>query len=77
MYNKAPKENIEKYLKEVINAKRASVLKNIGICIGALGVAVPALMIAMRYILPNNKEYKVMEMAKKENQKEAALSKTA
>lgn len=77
LYNKAPKENIEKYLKEVIKAKRASVLKNIGICIGALGVAVPAVMIAMRYILPNNKEYKVMEMAKKENQKEAALSKTA
>ena len=75
LYKKAPQDNIDKYLKQVVKSKRISVLKNIGICIGALGVAVPALMIAMRYILPNNREYKVMEMAKKENQKE--LSKTA
>lgn len=77
LYNKAPKDNIEKYLKDVIKAKRGAVLKNIGICIGALGVAVPLLMIAMRYILPNNREYKVMEMAKNENQKENSLSKIA
>ena len=75
LYKKAPQDNIDKYLKQVVKSKRISVLKNIGICIGALGVAVPAIMIAMRYILPNNREYKVMEMAKKENQKE--LSKTA
>ncbi len=77
LYNKAPKNDIENYLKKVVKTKRIAVLKNIGICIGALGVAVPALMIAMRYILPNNREYKVMEMAKKENQQEKALSKTA
>ena len=75
LYKKAPQDNIDKYLKQVVKSKRIAVLKNIGICIGALGVAVPAIMIAMRYILPNNREYKVMEMAKKENQKE--LSKTA
>ncbi len=77
LYNKAPKDNIEKYLKDVIKAKRGAVLKNIGICIGALGVAVPLLMIAMRYILPNNRAYKVREMAKHENQKENSLSKIA
>ncbi len=77
LYNKAPKDDIEKYLKDVVKAKRGAVLKNIGICIGALGVAVPALMIAMRYILPNNREYKVMEIAKQENHKENSLSKTA
>ena len=63
--------------KKVVKAKRFAVLKNIGICIGALGIAVPAFMIATRYILPNNREYKVMEMAKKENQKQNSLSKTA
>ena len=68
---------IDKYLKQVVKSKRIAVLKNIGICIGALGVAVPALMIAMRYILPNNREYKVMEMAKKANQQEKSLSRTA
>lgn len=77
LYNKAPKDNIENYLKKVVKAKRFAVLKNIGICIGALGIAVPAFMIATRYILPNNREYKVMEMAKKENQKQNSLSKTA
>lgn len=70
LYKKAPKDNVDKYLKDVIKSKRISVLKNIGTCIGALGIAVPLLMIAMRYLIPNNKEYKVMEMAKKENSKD-------
>ena len=77
LYKKAPKDNVEKYLKDVVKAKRGAVLKNIGTCIGALGIAVPALMIAMRYILPNNREYKVMEMAKQDNQKDNKLSKMA
>lgn len=66
LYNKAPADNIDEYLKQVIKSKRGAVLKNMGICVGALGIAVPLMMIAMRYILPNNKEYKVMEQAKKE-----------
>lgn len=66
LYNKAPKDKLDDYIKNVIKTKRASVLKNMGICIGALGIAVPLTMIAMRYILPNNKEYKVMEKAKQE-----------
>ena len=67
LYEKAPKDDLDGYLKKVITAKRISVIKNIGTCVAALGVAVPLLMIAMRYILPNNKEYKVMEQARKEN----------
>lgn len=66
LYSKAPVDKMDEYLKKVINSKRSAVLKNMGICVGALGVAVPLMMIAMRYILPNNKEYKVMEQAKKE-----------
>ena len=65
------KENIEDYLNKVIKSKRLSVLKNMGICIGALGIAVPAIMIASRYILPNNKEYKVMEAARNQKAQEA------
>lgn len=70
LYQKAPKENIDEYLKKVIKSKRFSVLKNLGICIGALGVAVPAVMILSRHILPNNKEYKVMEVARNQKAKE-------
>ena len=72
LYKKAPKENIEDYLNKVIKSKRLSVLKNMGICIGALGIAVPAIMIASRYILPNNKEYKVMEAARNQKAQESA-----
>ncbi len=75
LYKKAPKENIDEYLTKVIKSKRFSVLKNMGICISALGIAVPAIMIASRYILPNNKEYKVMEAAR--NQTAHDASKTA
>lgn len=53
----------EIFLKKVKSAKRASILKNMSICIGALGIVVPLLMIASRYIIPNNKEYKVKEAA--------------
>jgi len=72
LYKKAPKENIEDYLNKVIKSKRLSVLKNMGICIGAFGIAVPAIMIASRYILPNNKEYKVMETARNKKAQESA-----
>ncbi len=66
LYQKAPADKLDNYLDKVIKSKRMAVLKNMGICVGALGIAVPLIMIAMRYILPNNKEYKVMEKAKKE-----------
>lgn len=73
LYKNAPIENIDEYLNKVIKSKRFSVLKNMGICIGALGIAVPAIMIASRYILPNNKEYKVMEVARNQKAQEASI----
>lgn len=57
---------LEEFIKQVRKAKRGAILKNMGICIAALGVGVPLLMIASRYIIPNNKEYKVKEAAAKE-----------
>ncbi len=63
-YNKSGKTP-EEFLKGVKKLKRASVLKNIGICIGALGVMAPLMMIAVRY-LGGNKDFQVKEDLKKE-----------
>ena len=51
-------EDIDTFFKSVRKLKRASVLKNIGSCIGALGVLAPAVMLAVRYF-GDNKAYQV------------------
>ena len=53
-------------MKKVKTLKRHAILKNMGICISALGIGVPLIMIASRYIIPNNREYKITEKAKKQ-----------
>lgn len=58
-------ENLDDFLKKVKTLKRHSVLKNLGVCIAALGVAVPAVMIAVRY-LSGDKEFQVKEDLEKE-----------
>lgn len=59
-------QGLEDFLKEVKKAKRFAIFKNMGICVTALGVGVPLLMVASRYLIPNNREYKVREAAAKE-----------
>lgn len=50
LYNQYEKsgENIDDFFKQVRKLKRASVLKNMGACIGALGVIAPAIMLLLR-----------------------------
>ena len=59
-------QNISDFMKKVKTLKRHAILKNMGICISALGIGVPLIMIASRYIIPNNREYKITEKAKKQ-----------
>ncbi len=47
---------VDNFLKEVKKLKRASVLKNIGSCIGALGIIAPAIMVGFRF-MSNNKDF--------------------
>ena len=55
-------EMLETFLKDLKKLKRASILKNIGSCIAALGVVAPALMVAVRYFGgQDNKGFKVKE----------------
>ena len=52
-------ESLDIFLNQVKKLKRASVLKNIGACIGALGVIVPAIMVGIRYLGKDNKDFQV------------------
>ena len=49
-------ENVDDFFNSVRRLKRASVLKNIGACIGALGILVPSIMLLVRQFSP---EYQV------------------
>lgn len=63
-------QTTDEFFKQVKKLKRASILKNIGACVGALGVVVPAIMVAVRLLDKDNKEFQT----KKEV--EAKLAKT-
>ena len=58
-------ETLDVFLKGVKKLKRASVLKNIGSCIMALGVITPAIMVGLRY-LREDKEFQVRDRIEKE-----------
>ena len=56
---KSEDEILTAFLKDLKKYKRISVLKNIGACIGALGVVCPAIMLALRFYNKDNREFKV------------------
>lgn len=59
-------KTLEAFLDNVKKLKRRSILKNMGACIGALGILAPALMIAFRKLDKNNNAFQVKEDLKKE-----------
>lgn len=61
LYTKAPKtkETFDDFFKEIIKLKQVSIIKNIGYSIGALGILVPGIMVAMRFLNKDNKEFQV------------------
>lgn len=62
----ASDKTLEAFLKNVKKLKRASILKNMGICIGALGVFAPAVMIAVRKFGKDNDAFQVKEDLRKQ-----------
>ncbi len=58
-------ESLDTFLNKVKTLKRKSVIKNLSTCIAALGVAVPMVMVGIRY-LSGNKDFQVKEDLKKE-----------
>lgn len=52
-------EKVEEFLAKTVKLKRLSIIKNIGTCMGVLGIVVPGVMLAMRYINKDNQEFQV------------------
>lgn len=61
-------KTLDAFLANVKKLKRRSILKNMGACIGALGILAPALMIAFRKFDKDNNAFQVKEDLKKELQ---------
>lgn len=59
-------EKLEEFLSKTISLKKGSILKNVGACTGVLGVVVPGMMLAMRYIHKDNKEFQVKKEIKEQ-----------
>lgn len=62
-------KSLEAFLKQVKNLKRNATLKNIGACIGVLGVLAPAIMVVVRKL--GKSEFQVKEDLKKKMQTDA------
>ena len=50
---------LEDYLKQVKKGNRFATLKNIGACIGVLGILMPGIIVAWRFADKGNQEYRV------------------
>ena len=69
-------EILTKYLDKVKKGNRAATIKNIGACIGFLGILLPAMIVGWRFMDKENKEYKVRtEIEKKLKAEMAAKNK--
>lgn len=61
-------ESLDDFFKSVRNFKKTAVLKNMGACIGALGILAPAIMLAVRHFSPEYQVKKdIEEKLSKEN----------
>lgn len=72
-YSSQSKEGLEDFFKGVLKLKRASIVKNIGVSIGALGLLVPGIMVATRYF-SDNKEFLVKKQMKEKLKKNGMLA---
>lgn len=57
--HKLPESEREAFFNKVLHLKKMSVVKNIGACIGVLGLVIPGIMVACRVFGKDNKEFQV------------------
>jgi len=57
-------ETVDTFLKQATKLKRFAIMKNIGACVGVLGVVVPGIMVAIRLAKKDNKEFQVKKAVK-------------
>ena len=70
-------ETIDEFFNGVRKLKRGSILKNMGSTIFALGIVLPAIMLADRLLKPNNKEFAVEKHIKEQLAQEKAQKQAA
>jgi hypothetical protein len=61
---KNSQESIEEFMKKVVSLKKGSIAKNLGTCMGVLGLVVPGVMLAMRFANKDNTEFQVKKQIK-------------
>jgi len=71
---KASGENIETFIEKTMKLKEMSIIKNIGTCVGVLGLVVPGIMLGMRYMNKDNKEFAVKKEIHEKLKKEHNLA---
>lgn len=77
-YEFTPKEEVKflkEYLKKASKLNRSATLKNIAACIGFLGVLLPGMMVAWRFMDKDNKNYQVREEIEKKLRTQMAQNK--
>lgn len=73
-YSSQSKQGLDDFFKGVLKLKRASIIKNIGVSVGALGLLVPGIMVAMRFMGEGNKEFQVKKEIKEKLEKSGKLA---
>lgn len=68
------KQGIEDFFKEIIKRKRSSIVKNIGISIGLLGLVIPGIIVLTRHMKKDNKEFRVKTELKEKMKKEKLMA---
>lgn len=68
------KQGIEDFFKEVIKRKQSSIVKNIGISIGLLGLVIPGIIVLTRHMKKDNKEFRVKTELKEKMRKEKLMA---
>ena len=66
--------NEKKFFDDILKFKKASIVKNIAYSIGALGLIVPGIMVAMRFMDKDNKEFQVKKEIHEKLKREHNLS---
>lgn len=67
-------ESLEKFLGQTIKLKRLSIIKNIGACMGVLGIIVPGTMLAARYLGKGNTEFQVKKEIHEKMKKDSSFA---
>lgn len=70
-------QTVDKFFKGVRKLKQGSIVKNIGSTIFALGVVLPSIMLADRFLKPDNKEFAVEKEIRAQLQQGQTLTKKA